>query len=397
MDKTTPQRMSILTLSPQFRPILGGYERAAERLSGALAKLGVDVTVITERRESFWPAHESADGVAIHRLPCIYRPHIHMLSSLLAFAWFLLWRGRRFDVWHVHQYGLHALLAVALGKALRRPVVVKLTSAGEQGIGKTVSHLPLPRLSAALLRRMAACVATSRTTLEEALAFGIPPERVHLVGNGVDTRLFHPAPSPERLAERESLGINASGLIIFVGRLSPEKNPDGLLTAWQSAQKELPDGWRLMLLGDGPMRDTLNSAIESSGQGEYVRLAGNQKDVARWMRAADVYVLTSHHEGLSNTTLEAMASGLPVITTRVSGSAETVGETGAGIVVDVGRMDQLQAALIRLVRDAPLQEQMGRIGRAVVAEQYSIEHVAEAHLGLYQRLVAGAQKGRCNS
>jgi glycosyltransferase involved in cell wall biosynthesis len=241
---------------------------------------------------------------------------------------------------------------------------------------------------------MAACVATSRTTLEEAIAFGIPAERVHLLGNGVDTRLFHPATPPERLAEQTSLGVNATGLVIFVGRLSPEKNPDGLLTAWQSARKELPDGWRLVLLGDGPMRDMLTSAIESSAQGEEVRLAGSQKDVERWMRAADVYVLTSHHEGLSNTTLEAMASGLPVITTRVSGSAETVGETGAGIVVDVGRMDQLEAALIRLVRDAPLREQMGRIGRELIAEKYSIEHVAEAHLGLYQRLVAGAQTSR---
>jgi hypothetical protein len=120
MDKTTPQRISILMLSPQFHPIVGGYERAAERLSGALAKLAVDVAVITERREATWPVVEAAGGVKIYRLCCIYRRYLHMVSSLLAFAWFLLWRGRRFDVWHVHQYGLHALLAVALGEALRR-------------------------------------------------------------------------------------------------------------------------------------------------------------------------------------------------------------------------------------------------------------------------------------
>ena len=77
---------------------------------------------------------ECIDGYEVRRLPCSYRRHRHVITSLLSFAGFLLRHGREFDVWHVHQYGFHAALAVALGKVLRRPVVLKLTNSGATGI-----------------------------------------------------------------------------------------------------------------------------------------------------------------------------------------------------------------------------------------------------------------------
>ena len=128
------ESLRVLMISPQFRPLVGGYERAAERLSAALAEVGLRVVVIAERRDRAWPAMECIDGYEVRRLSCSYRRHRHAVTSLLSFAGFLLRHGREFDVWHVHQYGFHAALAVALGKVLRRPVVLKLTSSGAMGI-----------------------------------------------------------------------------------------------------------------------------------------------------------------------------------------------------------------------------------------------------------------------
>src|SRR4029434_9571185 len=108
----------VLMICPQFRPIVGGYERSAEHLSAALAEAGMRVAVIAERRDPAWPALESIDGYEVRRLSCSYRRHRHAVTSLLSFASFLLRHGREFDVWHVHQYGVHAALAVALGKVL---------------------------------------------------------------------------------------------------------------------------------------------------------------------------------------------------------------------------------------------------------------------------------------
>jgi glycosyltransferase involved in cell wall biosynthesis len=224
--------MRVLLISPQFRPLVGGYEVAAERLSVALAEAGLSVVIIAERRDRAWPAVECIDGYEVRRLSCRYRRNLHTITSLLSFAGFLLRHGREFDVWHVHQYGFHAALAVALGKALRRPVVLKLTSSGAHGIAVSLGGGIVACILGFFHRRVTACLAVTEETRAEAICFGIPAQRVHVIPNGVDGRQFHPASPEERIAARHALELDCKRLVLFVGRLSPEKNPLGLLDAW---------------------------------------------------------------------------------------------------------------------------------------------------------------------
>ena len=93
--------LRVLMVCPQYRPLIGGYERAAERLATVLARRGHEVQVVTERRDPGWPAVEDVDGVRIERFWCLPRPGLHMPTALLSVALFLLRRGRRFDIIHV--------------------------------------------------------------------------------------------------------------------------------------------------------------------------------------------------------------------------------------------------------------------------------------------------------
>jgi glycosyltransferase involved in cell wall biosynthesis len=310
-----------------------------------------------------------------------------MVTSLAAFAWFLLTQGRRYQVWHIHQYGLHAVLAVALSKLLCRPTVLKLTSSGSHGLQATLESAPLARLAKTLLRRVSGVVATSRETQVEAVAFGIPISRVHVLGNGVDIGRFQPRNDVDRVRLHSEVGVAAAGMVLFVGRLSEAKNPDGLLRAWQTALPRLPAGWHLILVGDGSMRAGLAAFVDAEGLASSVTLVGYQANIEAWMAAADIYVLASHREGLSNSLLEAMASGLPVVSTRVSATVEILEETGAGLVVEIGQMDLLAGALVRMARDLPLREQMGCLGRQVIEKEYSIDAVAARHERLYLHLI----------
>lgn len=377
----------ILMVSPQFRPLVGGYERAAERLSAELVRLGHEVTVIAERRDGCWPAREEQDGVLVRRLWCLYRPHLHHVTSLAAFALFLFMQGRRFHVWHIHQHGVHAVLAVMLGKILHRPVVLTLTSSKDHGIHQASADMTLAGLARAWLRKVDAVAALSQEMRAEAQAFGIQADRVYVMGNGVDITIFYPRSNEERLNLRRQLGVDADGMVVFVGRLSKEKNPDGLLRAWQLALPKLPADWKLVLVGEGPMRGELEAFVDERRLRDTVLFKGLQTNVESWLGAADVYVLASHLEGLSNSMLEAMASGLPVVSTRVSGVRETVEEVGAGLVVDVGQEGQLADALTRLANDSSLRSQMGRAGRTVILKTYSINHVAKLHERLYSNLL----------
>lgn len=386
--KKEAQQLSILMICPQYLPIVGGYERAAERLSTALSERSHNIMVITERRKMEWPAKETIDGVKVCRLWCIYRPRLHILTALTSFALFLLIKGRRFDVWHVHQYGLHAALAVALGKLLRRPVVLKLTSSANHGLARATKIGRFALLTAVLLKRVTAIVALTQETAREALAFGISPERIHQLGNGVDTTTFYPHNELERNKLKQMLGIDLHRIVIYVGRFSTEKNPDGLLQAWINARPFLTEEWKLILVGGGPMHDELESTILEHGLEGSVTIIGQQRNVEQWMGAADIYVISSHNEGLSNTMLEAMASGLPVIATRVSGVTELVDDSKAGLVAKLGDVDNLAQALVCLANDALLRKSMGSIARQVIEQRYSIEAVAEGHEAMYRHILA---------
>ena len=376
-----------MMISPQFRPIVGGYERAAERLSAELVRLGHEVTVIAERRDRSWPAREQQDGVMVRRLWCLYRPHFHQVTSLAAFALFLFTQGWRFHVWHIHQYGSHAVLAVVFGKLLHRPVVLKLTNSKEQGIQQVIADMPLAGQARAWLQEIDAVVATTRETKAEAQAFGIQGDRVYVMGNGIDTHFFHPRSDDERLDLRGQLRMDAGGIVVFVGRLAKEKNPDGLLRAWQLALPNLTAGWKLVLVGDGPMRGELEAFVEGERLTATVLFTGLQTNVESWLGAADLYVLPSHNEGLSNSLLEAMSCGLPVVSTCVSGSVDIFAETNVGELVGIGDVQALAEALHHLLTDPARRAACGARARQYTEARFSIRRVAQETAILYERLL----------
>lgn len=380
-------KLEVLMVCPQYRPIVGGYERAAERLAAGLAASGHRVTVIAERRDRSWSAYENAHAVAVRRLWCVHRPRLHIITSLMSFGAFLAWRGRRFDVWHIHQYGLHAAWCVAIGKLLGKPVVLKLTNSGDESVSNVVARTRGATIVAALLRRVDAVVALTQETAREAADFGIPSERIHTLGNGVDPSSFHPRDQTERRRLRTELGLTATGVVISVGRLVDAKNPAAVLDAWARIVRGLPRGWKLAYVGDGPLEPLLTENVRAAGLEDSVLIVGQQANISEWMGASDIYVSASNHEGLSNTLLEAMSCGLPVVVTRVSGTQEIVENRGAGLAVDIGDVEALAHAITKLAHDDSLREQLGRRGRAVIEEKYSIEAVVRRHDLLYERLV----------
>lgn len=375
-------------ICPQFKPIVGGYERSAERLSIALAKQHYHrVTVISEHRNSSWIKKENIEGVNIQRLWCIYKPGWHQLTSLMSFTMFLLKQGSNYQIWHIHQYGVHAVLAAILGKLIQRPVVLKITNSKNQGLSQIINDFPFGQILRYFLLKIDAVIALSKETREEAISFGFPSKRVHVIGNGVDTQLFHPCDLNKRNEFRKNLGIETTGIILYVGRLFKEKNPQGLLQAWVTALPRLPEGWKLVFVGDGPLLDELKLQTKIKKIQNTVGFAGIQDNVHEWLCASDIYVLPSMNEGLSNTLLEAMSCGKPVVSTLVSGVTEVLLDTNAGIVVEQGNMDEIANSIVNLVRNPVLQQKKGLLSRKVIENYYSIESVTNKYINLYLSLI----------
>lgn len=380
-------RLCVLMIVPQFRPLVGGYERAAERLAAELAKQGQEVTILTERRVQSWPSKETVQGFKLQRLWCIYRPGVHALSSLLSFTAFLLAKGWRYHVIHVHQYGYHAALAVLVGRMFQVPVVIKITNTGAQGIEQALAgEQKAPGLLASLHRKMDACIATTTEAQEEAGRFGIAQDRIRLIPNGIDADFFKPCDMHEKEALKSRLGLGRSLTVLYSGRLSSAKNAEGLIEAWSAIYRDVPNA-ELILIGDGPLRKMLEERVAAFGLHTSVRLAGLQPDVLSWYQAADIFVLPSHREGLSNSLLEAMSCGLPVVSTRVSGSTGIFAESDVGELVDVGDCPGLASALRCLLAYPTRRATCGLRAREYARARFSIQAVAEETLALYAQLV----------
>ncbi len=201
---------------------------------------------------------------------------------------------------------------------------------------------------------------------------GVRSDRVHTVYNGVSRELLAQPPRP--VAE-------ASGRLdaLWLGLMEPVKRVGDLV----AAAARLPE-ITLTLVGDGPERPRIEAAVAAAGSAARVRFAGFQAEPASYLRDADVFVLCSAAEACPMALLQAMASGTPVLATRVGGVPEIVRHGVDGFLVEPGRPDQLGAALGWIAADAPLRHAMGVSARSRVTERFGIERTVTDLLAVYE-------------
>jgi sugar transferase (PEP-CTERM/EpsH1 system associated) len=222
---------------------------------------------------------------------------------------------------------------------------------------------------------------------------GIPAEKVLHIYNGVDTDKFRPLTEPDRGTLPEELLRPDSVVVGSVTRFSTIKDPLNLVEAFIRARASAPgaDTLRLVMIGDGELRERALARLAQAGASAVSWLPGSRNDVVDLMRSMDVFVLGSLREGISNTVLEAMSSGLPVIASATGGNLELVvpGETGA--LVPPGDPDLLAAAIGRYVGDGVERRRHGERGRARAVQKFSIAAMLASYVALYQRTLATSE------
>lgn len=223
---------------------------------------------------------------------------------------------------------------------------------------------------------------------------GVPPSRVTRIINGVDIVRFQPSVSGRQALDGSP--FNTPGLFVVgtVGRMMTVKAQPLLASAFVMALQLAPglrERLRLVMVGDGPLRAEARVILEQAGVSPLAWLPGERADVPDVMRGLDAFVLPSLAEGISNTILEAMAAGLPVLATRVGGNAELVAEGQTGALVKAGDVRALAEGLLNLCNDTRHTCALGAAGRQRVVEQFSLPTMVNAYQDLYDRLLAKAR------
>lgn len=231
---------------------------------------------------------------------------------------------------------------------------------------------------------------------------GVAPERLARICNGVDTTRFQPASAARQGAGpgqwlRQRFGAERPLTVIgAVQRLDPVKDPLNLLRAFallrQRLAPERAAGLRLVVVGDGPLRGELEAFVEREGLGQDCWLAGSRDDIPSWLAGFDVFALPSLAEGISNTILEAMAAGLPVVATDVGGNGELVEPGLTGALVPAADPEALAEALAAYIDDPARRVHHGQAGRRRVEARFSLHGMLERYHELYSRLLA-ARRG----
>jgi sugar transferase (PEP-CTERM/EpsH1 system associated) len=213
----------------------------------------------------------------------------------------------------------------------------------------------------------------------------VPAAKVVRIHNGVDTTRF--APVAEGRQPR-AVGMGAEEIIVgTVGRLDPVKDQAGLVRAFARLAGSHPRA-RLLVVGDGPCRRELEALAEKLVPGRVV-FTGERSDIPTLLQSIDVFVLPSLGEGISNTLLEAMATGLPIVATRVGGNPELVEDGVNGTLVARRDPVALAAAIARYLDDALLRAIHGKASRERALVRFSLDRMCAAYAALYDELTGG--------
>ncbi len=372
--------MRILFLVDGYFPGVGGAEIQATLLARTLMQRGHEVTIVVPHLLDHLPLLDSCEGVPVQRIAYFHVPKLSNVFYMISFAWFLLKSGRNYDAYHIHMVHKMAAVVAVLRPWLGGPVLAKVSGATEFEGGVLDASRPTfyRRWVQKLLTRLDYFQALSSYSRTQIMAAGVQEQQVIELANGLDISRF-------KLSESLHGGTDDEiSTLAYCGRLAQVKALPVLLHAIKKVKNQTNSKFVLRLAGDGSIREELEGLCESLGIADCVEFCGRISDVPAFFAKAHVYVQVSRYEGLSNSVLEAMCSGLAPVLTRISGNEDLVEHAESGYLIDVDDVEALAEHLCTLLQDRALCRQVGLQARARVESLCALDHVVDTLERVYE-------------
>ncbi len=375
--------LRVAMLIQAYYPRLGGAERQLASLAPLLMDLGIEIQIFTRRYDKALEPFEMIGNVPVHRLPVPGPKPLAALSFSLR-AMPMLYKFKP-QVIHAHELLSPATTAIMAKRLFGVPVVAKVLRGGELGdLAKLKKRAFGAKRINSIRRDIDTFIVISSEIDDELTQIGVSSEKKTFIPNGVDLKRFSPSfSSEEKRTLRDKLNLPDDLIVVFSGRLDPEKRVEQLIRVWNDILIKHPNAI-LLILGTGTEEEKLKGIA-----GINVRFEGNVNDVAPYFRASDIFVLPSSTEGLSNSLLEAMASGLAPIATSVGGAIDLITTGENGILIEPDKTVSLTSALLTLLADSELRASFGKSARNYVEKNYSLVVVAEKLNNLYRKSARG--------
>ena len=371
--------MNILFVVDGFYPTVGGAEKQVELLTKALHDQGHTVRVIAPHMVKDSPLIEDMDGIIIERIPY---PRIKIIGALILVSRVglrLLKERNKFDAIHIHMVRNLAAIIGLIKPWLRGNVVAKISGAWEfEGgvLDPELASKPLNKIMNILIRRIDYFQAISKFTVEQLKVAGYSSDKIKFIPNAIDTGRF--------LVDRKKQPSECIN-VVYTGRLEYVKGVDILLEAWAKVLSKVDKQQvKLLIAGAGNEQSKLDEIVKKYGMKDSVSFLGVISDIPNLLSQAHIYIQPSRQEGLSNSVLEAMAAGLPIVATRVSGNEDIVCDCDNGFLVEPENPLKLATAIIKLINNEELRTQLGKRSHEIVMQGYQLPVILKQLIQAYR-------------
>lgn len=401
-DNEMSARVCILTET--YHPVTGGGETQARVLAAGFAAAGWTVHVLTRRTDSHLPKSESLDGATVWRLSPSGRGHLKKWGLVVSAFFKLLHLRHSYDAILVCGYRIMGIPSVIVGKLLGKPCILKADSIGEfsgeffdPGLRRfSLNHTRFPinvilALRNWLLRKSSAFIAISSVIAGELQENKVLAARIFRIPNSVDTTRFSPVSGPDKLTFRDSLGIPRDMKVgVYTGRLASTKGLPLLLRSWTSISEKHPDAL-LMLVGAGGVgiqncENELKKFVSDNALEKHVMFTGSVNNVDEYLKASDFFVFPTEREAFGISIIEALACGLPLITTATGGIRDIVTDSENAIVVPINDENSLRLAIENVLDHGEAMKTLAENGRSMVVERYTEQQVLLRYKALIDEL-----------
>lgn len=389
--------MGICFLATNIDASTGGVQRISLNLLQEFNKRG-HKTFVCSRNYFKRQRDESVNQTLIHRSPTFkhFSAILNSVFYLLDGLYWLIRHRKQYDVIHCQQIFAPAMLGLLARTILRKPVLVGVHSAGSWGEINELKNSPLRAIRLWQLGSADCWVVLNHEMREELKGLGIAEEKIKLIPNATTIPNEAAYLPGVKQTYRAKLNLPYQHLAIFTGRLSAEKGLDILINAWSKISEQHPQA-HLLILGQGGGFPDVESEIKALchqlNLNETVHFLGFKSNPIDYLLASDIFVLPTRTEGMSVSIIEAMASGIAIVTTNIPPNLYLCHNNVNSLLVNPDDAESLAESVNRIFRNTMLQEQFGRAAREKACRDFSVEVVADRYLTLYAELVEATEVG----
>ena len=402
--------MKICIFTETYYPVVGGGETQARLLAESLVAGGHSVIILTRKSDPSLAEHEKYGDISVYRLAPVGSGQLKKWGLLFSSIPALIKRRSQYELIFVSGYRIIGLGAVLIGKLLGKRMVLKADSQGEMSGDFFTSGLKKLGISPTsfffklfigfrnfVLKKADAFSAISPEIASEWVSSGIPPGKVHLIPNSVDTNRFLPVSPGQKLQVRDKLALPRDAFIaIYTGRLVSYKGLPLLLRVWNEIRNKHSNAL-LVLAGTGSLdihncENELHEYVTAHALDEHVVFTGAIHNIPEYLQASDVFVFPTENDAFPSSVVEAMACALPVIATPVGAIKTIISHEENGILIEPGNQEQLFKALDVMIGSAEPSLRLGQSARQKALNSYSAKTVTEQYISLFESTLRSTEK-----